>query len=1324
LITNGSNAAARRLFARFVAVTATAVVVAGGIAPVVAHAVTVGSVSVQKGSPALNNGTHTVVLKGSVPVTPGSTVAIKLTRDISPGNPSTASQNALSATGTVGSDFQTVTATVNFALANPGSYAAAIYEGNTSTGQQIDACDSCFTVLSPAPTVTGVSPSTLGAMTTSDGFGTGNQIFGFQPFVISGQSFAKGLYTQCTTGTCVGPSVAVYKTNTSTFDDNVTLGQTIASNGNSAPTGPTATSIALRVTVGPDATAQDDDVVVTNSDGQSSTCVACLHIHARPTITSVENAGLTPGAGSNQVGDGATDATLNVYGDNFPNDASAFAFHTSSQTDSPGSISWTVAAPVSDPTGGDPARQRITLTHVNTTNVNDIDSAWQVIVTSASEHSLSAGSPLTVTAAPKGTGLTYVDTNHSATQYGQGATDAAGDNVVKVDVTVNRASYYAGSGVTPHTTVQFTSLPGGVQVTDEVAKPLPVSGDGTVEATLAIGQNGSTPDPTAGTYHLVVVNPDGGRSATCTTPLPAMDNCFLTVATGPKVTGVSNNFQPGGSSTSVTITSAGAFPSGTGAVHVRIGPANAPFVDGDFTRVGDTDPTGTHHNQVVATGVTVPNAQAIGDYPVVVTDVDDRGTYTVADGFHVVALAVSGVSPNFSLNNSSAKSLAITGASFTNDATAVLHPSFLPAADTSLDIAGTNPAVTNGGTTLTSTFNLLNRSPGDYDVVVTQTDGSGGCSQCFALFANAPTIGTKSPSPLGRGATNVLVTVTGTNIYPGATLSFSDPAVHLVGTPTVTGTTQISQMVSVDPGTAQTTADQNDQVTVTDTHPSSDVDAPDWSSSTGYPISAGPSVSTISPSTRAAGSPATTFTITGTGFDPNNAAVDFSDNGVTLTSISRSATQITGTLHIASNVATDAPVGVDVTVVNPADSGAATSPTQLTVDPQPVVDGVDPGGVATGSKTTLVISGSNFFDGVTVAPHTSGSGLTFDTPVVQSPNEVDVPVTVASNAPLGNVTLDLTNPDAGATSTPLDIFTTPSNVTNLAISGRDGVIDVAWNAPTSNGGNPISSYTVTASDHANPAQSPDPITVQDPCTDASVSQTFCAEFQGLDAGTRYDVTVVPSNDAGNGPAVGAAVTPKYASVLTIGTSRNPIVYGKSATLSGTLSRPNGPAVGAGEPVAIYRQPPSSGAVKIATVQTAAGGDWSFSVSPAHNTSYYASYGGAADTATAATPLLLEKVASKVTVTSPSANNDPLVNPKNTDLTVKGAVTPDQAGQQVHLVYIHSGSRTTLQTVKLNSKSRYTFDVPLSKGTWNLVVTIGKTAGNVAGQSRTFTVKQQ
>ncbi|MBI4944691.1 MAG: fibronectin type III domain-containing protein, partial [Actinobacteria bacterium] len=98
-----------------------------------------------------------------------------------------------------------------------------------------------------------------------------------------------------------------------------------------------------------------------------------------------------------------------------------------------------------------------------------------------------------------------------------------------------------------------------------------------------------------------------------------------------------------------------------------------------------------------------------------------------------------------------------------------------------------------------------------------------------------------------------------------------------------------------------------------------------------------------------------------------------------------------------------------------------------------------------------------------------------------------------------------------------------TGVTATASTTTDAAVDVAWTAPTWNGGASISSYTVTATPSDGTLSTVTTSCASSPCT-----------VTGLVNGATYTVTVAPVNSAGTGVATAAAATvyPYPAAVMT------------------------------------------------------------------------------------------------------------------------------------------------------------------------------------------------
>jgi len=244
----------------------------------------------------------------------------------------------------------------------------------------------------------------------------------------------------------------------------------------------------------------------------------------------------------------------------------------------------------------------------------------------------------------------------------------------------------------------------------------------------------------------------------------------------------------------------------------------------------------------------------------------------------------------------------------------------------------------------------------------------------------------------------------------------------------------------------------------------------------------------------------TTLTITGTGFTATT-SVDFGTMPAAHYTVS-SDTSITAVSPVASAAT------VYVIVSSAGGPNATNTADQFTFVAAPVVTGLSPSSGPLSPSTTVTITGLNL---------TGATQVSFgDTPCGFVVND---DTSITAYAPLGEApdTEAVTVTTIGGTSapTPADVFTYTATATNTpgaptigGATGGDTTATVRFTAPNSDGGSPITSYTVTASDGTNPANG----------SQTASGASSPITVPGLTNGDSYTFAVTATNINGTGPA--------------------------------------------------------------------------------------------------------------------------------------------------------------------------------------------------------------
>ena len=244
----------------------------------------------------------------------------------------------------------------------------------------------------------------------------------------------------------------------------------------------------------------------------------------------------------------------------------------------------------------------------------------------------------------------------------------------------------------------------------------------------------------------------------------------------------------------------------------------------------------------------------------------------------------------------------------------------------------------------------------------------------------------------------------------------------------------------------------------------------------------------------------TTVTITGTGFSATT-SVDFG----TLAAASYTVNGDTSITAVSPMMAAGT---VHVIVSSAGGPSASSAADQFTFVAPPVVTGLSPSSGPLTQATTVTITGANLTGATTVSFGDTPCGFV-----------VNDDTMITAYAPLGEAvdTVEVRVTTIGGTSalTSADVFaytanpaSTPGAPTIGGVTAGDTASTVSFAAPLTDGGSPITSYTVTAVDGTNPGNGGQ--------TASAASSPITVT--GLVNGDSYTFTVVATNLNGSGPA--------------------------------------------------------------------------------------------------------------------------------------------------------------------------------------------------------------
>ena len=925
-------------------------------------------------------------VSGATPTFSGTGITVNSTTFV---NATTLTVNVTIAGGaTVGSSTITVT--------NPDA-------GNGTSG-------AIFTV-NPAPTITGVSPSSLNAGAVN------------QSLTVTGTDFVSGA------------SLA-----TAFSGSNITVLSTTFVN---------ATTLTVNVSISSGAATGPRTFTVANGDGSIATSGSIFTVNAAPTVTAVSPTSLAQGA---------TNQSLTITGTDFVSGASlATVFSgtgiTVNSTTLNSATSLTVNISI---TGGAPTGTRV------------------ITVTNGDGSIATSGSIFTVNAAPTVTAVSPTSRGQGATSQnltvsGTGFESGATATFSNTGITVNSTTYVSATSLTVNVTIAGNATVGSGTITvmnpddgsatsgsiftvntapspvsvspsslnqGAISQTLTLTGTGFVSgATTTFSGTGITVNSTTfvnsttltvnvtiaggatvGSSTITVTNPDAGNSTS---------GSIFTVNAAPTITGVSPASRDQGAvSQNLTVT-------GTDFVN---GASLATVFSGTLITVNST----TYVNSTTLTvNVSISSSAATGTRTFTVTN-GDRSTATSGSIFTVSgAPTVTAVSPTSRGQGATNQTLTITGTNFVSGATTAFSTNGITV----------NSTTFNSATSLTVNVSISgSATPGTRTITVTNGDGSTATSGSIFTVNAAPTVTAVSPTSRGEGATAQNLTVTGTGFQSGATTTFSGTGITVNSTTFVNATT-LTVNVTIAGGATVGTS------TITVTNP----DAGSATSGSIFTVNAAPTVTAVSPTSRDAGAVSQSLTVTGTGF-VSGATTSFSGSNITVNSTTFvNATTLTVNISISSG----ALVGTRaITVTNP-DAGNGTSGSIFTVNAAPTVTAVSPTSRDAGAvNQNLTITGTNFITGATVAFSTNG--ITVNSTTFNSATSLSVNISIASGATVGTRTITVTNGD-GSVVTSGSIFTVNAAPTVTAVSPSSRAQGTSNQSLTVTGTNFITGATATFS---------------------------------------------------------------------------------------------------------------------------------------------------------------------------------------------------------------------------------------------------------------------
>jgi len=278
----------------------------------------------------------------------------------------------------------------------------------------------------------------------------------------------------------------------------------------------------------------------------------------------------------------------------------------------------------------------------------------------------------------------------------------------------------------------------------------------------------------------------------------------------------------------------------------------------------------------------------------------------------------------------------------------------------------------------------------------------------------APVLTSLSQSSTISGAAAFSLTVTGQNFLSGSVVEWN-------GAPLSTTFTSGTQLVASVPAANLATAGTA-QVAVEDPSPQSLI-SNTLTFSVTPAVQLAPVLTSLSSTSATLGSPSFALTVTGQNF-LSSSVVQF--NGVSLTTVLNSATQLVATVPAASLTITGA---ASVTVVDPSPLSLSSNPLPFTVNPiPPTITLINPtSAIVNTSPIAITVAGQNFATGAAIT-----FGSTKLTITSQSPTQIQATIPAALLTATGTFPITVSNPSPNAaTSIPIMFTVNPVPVATI-----------------------------------------------------------------------------------------------------------------------------------------------------------------------------------------------------------------------------------------------------------------------------------------------------